>query len=826
VGPQGDLFASGPDGHFLSKDSGATWVLKSKTGLYNGFWGFQSVFSSDGSRVYFVSDDEHVRISPGDSIAFSNPNGTGRPVLGVIGKHLLVGRSGGMSRSSDDGGSFHAVGQGLGIGRTLELAAGGFSIFARQTDGIYRSQDSGTTWQKLISGDSVSRGLAVRGQEVIFIMQDRLYHSSDDGGQWTWEADPAHPFAENSAHRGASQLAFTSQGVVRKAQAGEVWFSRNRGRNWDSLEVGAFFDPYSTWKVTMAVSGDRIFLSLLKGLRVSDDFGESWKDPDTVVAPVLSRLMAVRGLEVYASTMYGVHHSQDGGKTWARMPELSTYGQLTALAWSGDTLFASMVGNPGGGLYYSVGPGSAWQQTPADPLKRDIEALHAIPGKILAGRTGGPIFAYSQSSRTSSDVGPDSARDVKGFFAGPTKVFAYSDRHGIFSSSDGGTTWEASRSGMAAYDVVSLAALDGLQIGTARDGLFTRSMLPDWTQSEPKFPGQAIWSLTTDGTDLFALLGTGEIAWLPRGGSARVIRPPMPATTVNALAAEGSRLYAATKAGLFAANLPGPASDFDWRLIGPGVIMAVAVQGTDMAMLRRDTMNFLFKLLFSRDAGVTFPDSLSLSALAMEKIILAYAANGDLLIGGLSGLGVVRNATRKIDDPFIGMGIDVHSIAIRGGTWAIGTNKGVEVSKDGVTWKTLHSTPAPAYAVAFSGDTLFAGSRRRVQAVYVDSSSVGIDRGAVFRKAIPQTARLVGFESPEGHMLRYTLPRECRLTLTLATLDGRSSKVFTARRHSGGHHVAKLPKGLRGPIRYILEVFPPEGQAARGTVQSGWIGPR
>jgi hypothetical protein len=831
VSPQGDLFASGWKGHYLSKDSGDSWDIKSSTGGHNGTWGFQSVFSSDGSRVYFISDGGHVRIWPGDSIVFSNPNGTYRPVLGLIGKHLLVGFSGGMSRSSENGGSFHAVGQGLGIGRTIELAAGSLSIFARQTDGIYRSQDSGATWQKLISGDSVSRGLAVRGQEVVFIMQDRLYHSLDDGGQWTWEADAGHPLGEDITRLGTSQLALTSQGLVHKAQEGDVWFSRNQGRSWDSIEVEENPIPFYTWKVILAVNGDRIYLVWGKGIRVSDDFGQTWKDPNTILAPVLSSLMVVRGLEIYASTMYRIHHSKDGGKTWTRMSQegLHQNARISALALSGDTLFVGMiegvVGNPDGGLYYSVGPGSAWQQVPANPLKRTIDALHAIPGKLLAGQMNGPMFAYSISSRTWTEVGPDSAINVHGFFDGPTRLFAYSGSKGIFSSSDGGTTWEARRSGLAAHDVVSMAALDGLQIGTARDGLYTRSSLPDWTQGEPRFPGQAIWSLTTDGTDLFAILGTGEFAWLPRGGAAHVIRMPETVAKVNALAAGGGKLYAATNAGLFTANLPGSGPDFNWRLIRAGAILAVAAQGTNMAMLSRNSTNPVFDLHLSRDAGTTFPDSLSLSSIAMEKIILAYAAGGDLLIGGLDGLKVVRNADKRIDSPFLGMIVDVHSIAVRGGTWAIGTNKGVEVSKDGVVWKTLNSTPVPAYAVAFSGDTLFAGSRGRVQAVYVDSSSVGIDRSAETGKVHFQTTRLIGFESPEGYMLRYSLPRECRLTLTLATLDGRSTKLFTGLRHSGGLHVAKVPKGLRGPIRYILEVFPVEGRATRTSVQSGWIGP-
>ena len=798
----GDLFAFGNLGsRYLSKDGGRSWtLLPSEWG--GGYWDVQTAFSSDGSRIFYNTRDGRIFRVPDGQLVFSTPIDKGMGFIAVIGKYLLVGYQGGVSRSADQGATFQTFSQGLGTGRMIELASGA-SVYARLVDGLYRSADSGRSWAKVLPGDDASQGLSVRGMEVFAAYGSRLYHSLDDGKTWTWVENSGPGFAGENTH-----LAITSAGLFLQCGDGSLWTSTDLGKDWS--RTAPALGEYPAF--SMHAIGDRICVALDTGIVVSADFGRTWKDPDSALPPFEITATLVNGNDIYAAG-HGVYRSSDGGKTWSAMTAgLEANPYVTALAKSGDTLYAGVYQ---AGLFISVGGGPWKPSKPSGQGPINITALYAEPDRILAGNRDGTLMSYSPSAQ-SWTPGPDSLRHVAGFLEGASRLLAFTGDRGILASSDGGITWESARSGLSTQDVVSLIDFDGLKIGTARDGLYKYTSSGDWTRGDVQFPTQAVNALATDGSFLYAALGGGGLAIISKTGEATVVPLPGANAQVKSLVQENGVLYAAATTGLFSATLPGPATGWVWTRLDSGSDVTVAVSGQNLAVASGSRQGDRIVIHQSKDGGRSFPDSLSTPFVVNA---MAYSGNGDLLFGTIRGLNIVRHGSHTEESMPVLPG-SVYSVDVHGGIWAAAAESGTFLSKNGgVTWILADDSLKPAYALAYAGDTLYAGASGTLKAVYVADATVGIRRDA---RPVPPTAIRVFRSGSASGRIGYTLPVECVLSLTLATADGKSMRVFTEARQAAGSHTVQTAKGFRGRVRYFLEARRfGDGLA---WVQSDWLG--
>lgn len=808
AGPQGHLYAFTNQGHFISKDGGAGWEPRPPYFSGDGLWDVQAAFASDGETVYYCPGDGRVYRTPGGDSLFSPAPGKGRPRFGVIGKYLLVGYLGGMSRSSDHGASFQSAGQGLGSGQTLQLSSGSVSVFAQQTDGIYRSQDSGTTWSKILSGTWNDPCLATAGREIYVSQGTRLYHSSDNGDSWTWVENATHEISgENNT------LAITSRGLVHHG-GGAVWFTGNQGQNWGLWTT----PPGPNGARTMTAVGDRIYVSPDTGIFVSDDFGKNWRRPDSAPVPRDIGGMVSRGEDIYVSRGSEIYHSANGGKTWATLnrsglPERT----ITSMAWAGDTLFAGLATQGENSVYFSKGPGALWQPA-AGVSHQPVQSMHAVAGRLLVGSPTVLVAVSSPSSGVWGGFAVAGVSNVSGFFQAGSRLYAYSSGNGVFASSDGGLTWDSFLLDMTGYDITTLAVMDNLYIGTVREGLFARAGQTDWTRESPVWRGPGMRSMVTDGSFLFAAMDAGTIIRVRREHpQTRAGRIPVSRNFLQGLALDGGNIFAATDSGLFAAAAPGPDSGFSWRLLRAGRGLAVAVRGQNLALVGPGY------LLLSRDQGKTFPDTLKSTQYGTGANPLGFTDAGDLYIGTGAGLEVVRNADRKTELS-VACG-KVAALANRDGVWAVSGDAGLFVSREAGFWSEIPTELKPALALALSGDTLFAGSGRRLESISLGSASGRLGRGPRGKPA--PGVQLAGFRSAEGLGIRYVMSRPGRITLTLLCMDGRSLRLLTGAPRQAGQHQVLLPQGsgLRGPLWYYLEARNKAGEGSgAASIQSGWLG--
>jgi len=392
-------------GFYRSFDAGATWAL-SNGGMLDPDVAALAVDPHDSRRLYAGTLDQR---SHGLSIY------------------------GGVFRSTDRGGSWTAVRQGMGRHSVAALAVdpSSSSILYAGTyaSSVYRSVDGATTWSGASHGLRALRiaSLAVSPTTgaVFLSTENGLFTSSDGGGHWR-----SLPTATTTG-----QVIVDSAGTIYAiSYRGTVVRSRDGGATWDR------FDVANTGAAALAVDPSdpaKLFVAgHYQDLAYSTNGGKSWKD--TSFANMYPHALAVvpGGRTVYAAGDYGVlfsgggvARSLDGGATW------------------------SLVGH---GL-------------PAAPLGFAVAVDPSDPQRIFAGISGallvGSDFVPVRAGFRSTDGGGswtllpglgNGGGDVTAFaFLSGASRFVYAGADGVFASTDAGETWRLV-DGLGGRSVLSL----------------------------------------------------------------------------------------------------------------------------------------------------------------------------------------------------------------------------------------------------------------------------------------------------------------------------------------------------------------------------------
>jgi photosystem II stability/assembly factor-like uncharacterized protein len=326
----------------------------------------------------------------------------------ATGNHTFILISDQVFRSGEEGGSWKNLVNGLNnqyaftsvvispeyaSDKTLFVASGG--------DGVYRSIDSGNSWQKVNSGIGAS-DIAKLSISIKFGNDRRLLAASNSGGAWrsidggdSWsmvltEAVQLVDFAEI--------VSTEDQAIVFAGDtAGNIWRSDDNGRLWEianeQLNAGAI--------TSISGTAEHLYVGTEKhGLYHSTDGGQTFvfvkqlfslkntgcrdnqlpqSEADRYISSVNVSTDVSGESRVLVTTWYGaLYVSRDNAQSWSvwdsglrcdsqadqlRVPHFRSVA--TADAENGNTIFwlASFDG-----LFRGVGEGSHWQQLETLPL--------------------------------------------------------------------------------------------------------------------------------------------------------------------------------------------------------------------------------------------------------------------------------------------------------------------------------------------------------------------------------------------------------------------------------------------------------------------------
>ncbi|MFQ5630520.1 MAG: FlgD immunoglobulin-like domain containing protein, partial [bacterium] len=198
--------------------------------------------------------------------------------------HVFAGTKSGVFRSTNSGDSWQKMATGLPDTsvRALGVNRDGH-VFAGTDDGFYRSTDNGESWQQSNAGLTSLRirTLAINSENAVFVGTTGtgrgVFRSTDNGDNWVFRSIglPTSTISSlvinNSDHLFAA-IGNESNGVFRSTNNGDVWASVNTGLANGFIQSLAVDDKGHLYAGT---TGSGVFRSLDPTTAVAQQNGEA-----------------------------------------------------------------------------------------------------------------------------------------------------------------------------------------------------------------------------------------------------------------------------------------------------------------------------------------------------------------------------------------------------------------------------------------------------------------------------------------------------------------------------------------------------------------------
>lgn len=307
---------------------------------------------------------------------------------------------GAFYRSSDGGVTWTGRATGIGFNSPINVLApspcyniADLAIYLGAGDGTYRSLDSGDSWTRVLSGDSV-QALALSPDfcmdSTLFsgLMLDGVRKSTNGGTTWS-TANSGLPSTQVRSL--AISPGFTGDQTIFSGILGQgVYKSTNGGTTWSAANAGIDTLTPLALAISPNFAADRtIYAATTDGqysgggphyhIYKSVNGGDSWILTDSGLSGAITRLELSEQFStdhtLFAVTSSGIYKSTDSGSAWTRI-NTATAGNSLALSkdYSYDqTLFAGIYGD---NVYASTNGGATW--TPSTSNFASIRQLSAV----------------------------------------------------------------------------------------------------------------------------------------------------------------------------------------------------------------------------------------------------------------------------------------------------------------------------------------------------------------------------------------------------------------------------------------------------------------
>ena len=554
--------------------------------------------------------------APGQWVAVGGPPGgtitsiIPSPLYGFDSTVFVSTLSAGVFRSSDGGGSFHRLNNGLTNVTVNQIAVSpriwlDGIIFAGTTSGVFRTADSGLSWSAvgggLVAGDV--KGIGISGKfekdRTVYaaVHGHGIYRSQDAGVTWT--RPPAHGL-NNRFVTGLSVSPSNSKAIFAWTTT-ELFRSTNGGESWKKSTEG------------LPPGGAAQFL----GVHAAPDYHHS--------------------KTVFLTTAHkGLFKSTDSGVEWDGAG-LTESGRINGVAFSPNygqdtTLFAS---TEHGGVFKSIDSGLNWTD-----VNRGLDSLNfgAIgishdflnDGTLLTVSKTGALYKTTNKGTdwwTISGVASAAIAGI-GFSSayGTDATLVSATQSGVFQSDNGGATWtdvtaDLPTTNFGAFAVSPAYPADGTIIAILRDeGIYRTFTSGTWwddqntgTTSTLRTIPRTIAFSPNYASDHLVLAGGGSGAFRSIDGGATWTQANEGSTYTDvasygfspAIAADGTVFAGTAGGGVFKSTNAGQSWGQSNTGVTNGVINAIAVSpsyAADRTVLVA-TAGGIFK---STDGGATW----------------------------------------------------------------------------------------------------------------------------------------------------------------------------------------------------------------------------
>ena len=465
--------------------------------------------------------------------------------------------------------------------------------------GVYRSNDSGRTWQLVGLGHETVRALAQSPRHPKTWLAGSLtgvYRSTDEGANWERITPAKHDDLKNF-----DSVAFDP-------------------RNDKIIYAGTYHLP---WKTT---DGGKNWSPISKGMIDDSDVMSILVDP-------------ANPENVHATAYSGIYHSTNGAGQWSKYKGIPFVFRRTQVIRQDpqhpETLYAGTTS----GLWKTTSESGQWKRvTPVDWVINDIVIDPKNPQRVIIGteregvqisEDGGTNFASANAGfhhQHILDVAMDRERPERAV------VVLTFDTNAFLATKDGGTTWAPLGPGLKRTDLKHVyASPSGWWASLNKGGLMKYEETgAKWVRAG-LFAGDSVSSIPSKGKK-------GAVA--ERSATSKA--PQLLAFQVNDLTFTSTAWYAATSAGVLVSRDRGT----EWKPAGNDGFIQQAAQSVDAsgdgshvwAIAQRN-------LLYSADAGAHW-DAKELAFASAGNLRVHRLDDASLLMTSNSGLYASKDAGR------------------------------------------------------------------------------------------------------------------------------------------------------------------------------------
>jgi hypothetical protein len=356
--------------------------------------------------------------------------------------------------------------------------------------GVFRTYNSGTSWQRIEIGLPESAGIvdlaAATGGTVVFVASsNRVYRSGNGGDLWIPTSLPAGLGSNAIRHIAVRQGSTTSLALLTDHA---VYVSTDGGSTWSGaggLAASVTYlslDYASDGAVYVGIQDDS--LNVYGGVDVlkSINAGASWTPTGGTTLGYIAEVRAARSdpLRLFATDGGGLVTSANGGTSWtavtlvppscsvtnfsihptiAKSVFVSCY--TTGIGISADATIASPV-------WTTVGQANGLTANGTDSAQVasiGVPANYASSGVLYAGSTFGGLFLTSNSGTNWSEIDNGfQSVDIRSIATHPFDANvilagaadSFSTAKSLYRSSDSGGTWPVSINGLNAEQIRSI----------------------------------------------------------------------------------------------------------------------------------------------------------------------------------------------------------------------------------------------------------------------------------------------------------------------------------------------------------------------------------
>jgi len=534
-------------------------------------------------------------------------------------------------------------------------------------------------WQVLgpDGGDARSLAYDAHNPDHIFLgtSTGQMFTSNDGGRTWS-----------RLAHLGGddyvldhivvdpkdSNRVYVSAWSVSSQQIGEIFRTRDGGRNWDTLPA---MHGKSIRALAMFRGNSNVLVAgALDGVYRTKDGGNTWERLSPANSDQIKNIESIAvdpqdPNTVYAGTWHLAWKTSDAGANWQHINKgMIDDSDVFSVIVDHDNprvVFASACS----GIYKSESAGNQFEKIKGIPFTaRRTRVLKQDPTNeniVYAGTTEGLWKTIDLGKSWKRVSNPEVV--VNDVYVDPrdsNHVLIATDRSGVMASSNGAATWETSNHGYAHRYVSALLAdnqnANTLYVGVVNDreygGVFySHDNGQHWMQKSAGLGGRDVFALKqTPGGLLVAGTNRGVFAlernaseWRPMNVVAientvtkrvKGSRKPVTTTTwkqseldarVNDLELDPHRWFAAATAGIYTSIDQGKI----WkggRVLGQQDFVSVRAQGETVVAATRSSV------LVSNDSGATWKMT-SLSSYVTSIRGAAISSDGQFLVASREG---------------------------------------------------------------------------------------------------------------------------------------------------------------------------------------------